>query len=734
MAAQVLLLALLVGPAGQAAAGELDPDTGRLVSAGPYAWGFEGRDFPGHGELRITASDPDEQDLGFDDVSARFVTDGAAGPTLEGRRMFLAGGRAATVTIDLRAIQWDLWGRRVEVRLWYRPVGTGTRPRATLRWGRLPGTSMSLPFLPTGRGTSDGWRELVAGPVDFDAGAVFPLASVVLADAQVPARGGQVRRDPEATYVVDALEVLDLGPAAVPSAACTLATETAACGAYGACLVGRCVDAGLVFGPLPPPPFRQGYLARKAWELYAIDGVRGTKDDLAGLAAEFQALAGTDSPREFWLAIRAAYQRLQDGHANAPIASATLYRLNSGACLHLGSADLLPEGGDAPLVFRVDPRVPFAAKLAPGDVLRRIDGLPAYAWMALAKTRLPVNGDPAADRIWATSDLLAAAMRLGARAEFARCAPAPDGTVAPCAEDRIETIVVDFADELGPGLWWGMRLPDWALLDGLPCDPRFLRAVESPQADDYAFAGFADLPDGTRVIQFNGVPHPSEDGGAWMSTVEAAVADAPGRVILDQRRGDGGTADPVLFVASLFMDRGSFPGFDLFPWTDGPAEGAALATLVGCGDAQSPWKGPMSYGLACGNYDRFRMPEGPPPLPDTRLVVLTGLDASGNDFLSEILAHRDPAVTRLVGMGPCLGAFGAINTFPAYGFEHFGGSMQVQDSAAAPVALAGPPLAFLSGHGTQPHDRVVQRQSDAVLGRDTLLERARAWLDGEVTP
>jgi len=45
-----------------------------------------------------------------------------------------------------------------------------------------------------------------------------------------------------------------------------------------------------------------------------------------------------------------------------------------------------------------------------------------------------------------------------------------------------------------------------------------------------------------------------------------------------------------------------------------------------------------------------------------------------------------------------------------------------------------PDGAALVAHGVEPDELVLPRQSDLILGKDTLAERALAWLRSEVTP
>lgn len=95
-----------------------------------------------------------------------------------------------------------------------------------------------LPFRqPTGRATDDGWEEWSSGPVDALLGGALPAYYIQIYDEQMPtARQGQSGYDFGALVLIDGIELVDLGPAAVPTAPCTLPVERATCGPDGACL------------------------------------------------------------------------------------------------------------------------------------------------------------------------------------------------------------------------------------------------------------------------------------------------------------------------------------------------------------------------------------------------------------------------------------------------------------------------------------------------------------------
>jgi len=118
------------------------------------------------------------------------------------------------------------------------------------------------------------------------------------------------------------------------------------------------------------------------------------------------------------------------------------------------------------------------------------------------------------------------------------------------------------------------------------------------------------------------------------------------------------------------------------------------------------------------------------------LAIVIGQDVSGNDFLTEVLRYRE-APTRIFGSPATYGAFGTVIGLPGLLGEFSGGAVQVSDSIffAEPWEFGsdGELPRFTTGIGVPPDELLLQRQSDAMIGVDTVLTRAEAWLE-EVQP
>lgn len=719
LARWLAVLAVGLGVPGAARAGELDPASGRLGFApGSYAVSFD--DPVSLSDLAPAFFDHEETPLDASALADQVRADGAG---LEGEGYLELGGEYAKLQLFPASLAPRFTGRRVEIRFWQRPEGT--RLRATLTWvqpdAEVPERQRLLGhfvFQPTGRATDDGWEEWTSGPVDFAAAGVAPLALIELEDVTL-ARSG-ITFDRHQRVRLDALEVLDLGPAAVPEASCTRLAQAQACGPFGACLLGRCVDAALRFGPaLVDPALRSDYLDRRLFEFRAFEGGRMPQSLVGGLTEAVETLRNETSAARFWPRIKEGVAALRDGHASAPMLGVgPNYEVtNLGVCVHYGEADLLPHGGPAPLIFSVEAENPIADQLAVGDVLTAIDGLPPYDWAVTAGLTANHGGDPAAFEVVIAPGLLAAAQLAGSVVTFARCA----ASGAPCAPGEVETITVDYGALAEETVWAG-RVPEW-LGHSQTCDYRFRRGVDHPDVRSYSFAGYAD--DGpVRTLIINGVPS-LYYGQDWANTVRAALDPPPAYLILDQRTGHGGGVDTTDFFMGLFLPQQDFDHIEIVPQVDRTLDATAWETLGGCHlqvDSND-----------CGGYWRwqfYEMGDVEPALrgvaATTRVAVVNSLDVSGNDFTSRLFTHRS-GPTRIFGPSPTFGAFGPIAGLPAHLDELHGGSMQFWDS----VFVTHPqdaPGGFATGVGVPPDQLVLQRQSDALLGVDTALEAARAWL------
>jgi hypothetical protein len=86
--------------------------------------------------------------------------------------------------------------------------------------------------------------------------------------------------------------------------------------------------------------------------------------------------------------------------------------------------------------------------------------------------------------------------------------------------------------------------------------------------------------------------------------------------------------------------------------------------------------------------------------------------------------------TRIFGMGPTYGGYGAFTGISTLDLGFLGGSLQRHDAFFAPGDALPTVFAFESGSGVWPDEVVLQKQSDAMAGVDTVVTAAKAWLLG----
>jgi hypothetical protein len=648
---------------------------------------------------------------------------------LEGLGFMGIGGSVSNLRLSLASLGPTLGGRRVEIRFWQQPAGT--RLRGALSWfltdAADPEHTLLLAMImlqPTGRATDDGWEEWTTGPVDFAAGGLVPAAVLELEDVQVrQAERMLVTFDGALGVRLDALEILDLGPAAVPTATCTGLDAGEICGPEGACVLGQCVDAVLRYGQTPrDEAIRADYVDRLLFEFRTFEGGRLPLANLGVLAAAADEARADPNPARFWPAIQRGVGALQDGHAMTPLPTYGARQLlsNLGVCLHLGEADLLPSGEAAPLVFSVSSANPVAEQLAVGDVLVAIDGLPPYEWAAALGWPAYHSGDPRAWPVIAAPGLVGRALVTGAPLTFARC-PQAGGVPTPCAAEDLVTIEIDLGALAGEPAWTG-ALPAW-LTDSASCDHRFRRGVEAPDVTSYFFAGHAD--DGpVRTLLINGVPSLYDGGEAWWGSVQAALSPPPPYLILDQRTGSGGGIETTDFLMGLLLTEADFDRMEILPSFEQPLDDARWAQLDACYQQQ---------GASCADSWRWSLHEYSQMEPalrgvagGIRVAVLNAYDVSGNDYTSKLFTYRG-APTRIFGPGPTYGAFGPVNALAAYLDEVYGARMQHWDTIFV-QRPDDPRVGFATGTGIDPDVRTLQRQSDALQGIDTTIAAARAWL------
>ncbi len=710
----LLVLAVAAAPA-TAQAAPFDEATGTVsLSGAALAWGFESlQSLPP--QLRLEARDEEGEE-----VAEEALLFTATSTPIEGEHGLWIG--KGVERIDLTFAQPEaLVGRRVEASLWMRPMGIGAA--ASMAWkegGRVLG---STPLQPTGRRTDDGWLEVSTGPVDFALGGrLLPLLAVRVSRLRAGAyHGGGLGSDPKGLVHLDALEIADLGPAAVPSVRCALATEPDDCGEHGICQLGRCVDGAAVTGRMPADALKDEYLDRRIFEVAHFFGNRVLDRTRPAFLAKMEAARQATSAIAFWGNVIDAYQAIEDAHGSPPYPT-MISRPGVGMCLHLGEANRLPDAATwpprrLPMVFYADPGSLVASRLERGDVLTSIDDLPVDLWVQMAGPQLRHFGSPAARAVAIAPEIAGVAAYTGARLGFSRC-PASIANTRVCEEEELVKVEVDFYELFGRRLWESGDVSTWSD-DYFTCDYRFNRLGGAVPTGEYYWTARGD--DGpVRILEANGVPYPGYSQ-QWADTVRGALAPTADYYVIDERVGYGGTFYGVDAICAPFADPTNPVVTETVPALDEALDEQALAAMGAC------WDESMGYS-GCASYTRYV--EGDfegwaGALATRRAAVLTSMDVSGNDWVTKLAKSR-PGLTRIFGPCPTFGGFGFVYSMASYLGEAYGGAGQVADSIIYRGARTS--LAFESGPGVEPDEVVYQTQSDAVAGRDTLYERAKAWL------
>ena len=720
---RVVAAALAIGSLAPCIAfGEFDPTKGKVVlDDANFVIDFDQPStLPGLGNILLFGDQ-------FNPLQQIPPADWVADPVaaIQGEGVLRLGRGVSAVYLGLDTVAPSLRERNATFTMWVRPQGAlpvveifySARDLASLEPSDFFAPFARVRLQPTGRATSDGWRELSSGPVDFSLhGQVEARFLQILDQRLLEATIYGIASNSDGEFLIDGLSITDNGARAVPDVPCALIDEAASCGDSGTCRFGRCVDAHAALGTPPPVGnVRAQYHDRLAFRMAMMAGGRFTQSLAPRFTDVLTDLETESRPAVYWSRFYRAFDDLGDGHISAPdwqIPSG----VGTGMCLYQGVADLLPTSTPniAPLIFDRDTTHPTAENLEEGDVLVAVDGIPPYDWLPLADRYLRYAGDPAGRTYVTTEQLPDAAVATGAVLTFERCR----GTGgAVCTSTEVETINVDLAALVAP-LWQGESL-DWN--DGPACDFRFRRDI-SP-FDPFGsgeYVSSRDLPGDIRSIFINGV----SGRRRWLQAVQTALTDLPDRVLLDERTGNGGTFEGVSALLGPFYSTNAQPFVQLVPQLRPELDDATVDIFLDC------YNDPL---LLCGNFGVLGLlddGEAPGTAVNARLAIVNGRDVSGNDYLPRALKDRPTGQTRIFAASPTYGAFGPIYTLPRILQELTGGSVQIQDTLFLP-AFNQRNFNFTTGNGVPPDDVVLQRQSDAVNGVDTLLEAAKAWLQGD---
>lgn len=633
--------------------------------------------------------------------AARFVSGGAS---LEGKGAVRVAGDRALVLGDAASLA-SVAASRVEIRFFARAEGAGPELRAVYAREAVDAARASYPYAQvvayrTGRATSDGWVELSTGPIDGSIRGAALSALVLVADGAAPSG---------ASFLVDALEIRRVPGELLSGGDCTVASEASVCKKGAVCIEGACTDAAAVYGALPPLETRRAIVARTATYLTTFQADRhGLAEAAAGFAKELPAVADSaQTPEAFFRPFAAAVGRARAAHTSAPFpmsVSGLAAAMNQSvryrgtelnACFGVVERDL-SGGGRGYAVYRAE----SPSALAVGDVLDTVDGEPVDTWVGrVAAENGLLAADPDSDRPTSAFMLSATLMRYGRTMSLRRCT----------ADAVCESVPVDL-DELRKHR---------ADVVPMTCSPRFKLAVtpDGADPDDYQTA-IAQTEGGITTVHTNG--EPPEDNQQWVQTVKAAFDGAPERMLIDKRRGDGGGGSALATWARYARRPSGFGLLTVFRVDSTAVDGPPTfldELFTRCNGRSSAGR------CALSSWETYPAAPGTAP---AKAAWLNVLDGSASDYATYFA--KGASGFRVFAPNRTMGLFGGLGVMAPFLPGWNGGTVQIQDSREGQTPPEWKAGAWRSGRGIEPDEIVVQRQSDLVAGRDTMLERARAWL------
>ncbi len=541
-------------------------------------------------------------------------------------------------------------------------------------------------LFPTGRMTSDGWVELANERIVID-GKRGPIHVGVFAPDGCEADAFEL--------VVDGTAVTE------PGRPCDSLSQPGACDAEEICTWGACRR---VRGWVPPIPAERAlvteYLGNRLRFLFGPYSNRSA--DLPAAEVAIEAMRHAQNPWAYWNAFLLGLRRLHDGHTSSGWSPADYIVRNPkplDVCFIEGDGDASHTQAPSNPDYR-DVLVSHAGALRnlglrSGDRLVRVDGRHPIAW---ARSLIEVS--------WSLSSA-------SNHSTFAEQAAALRGLISRYAK----TLDVVRCDANGCGDVESIDLAKVPALaseepfDSQLCDSRIGRHVPGApanhQGEDGVFAGFLnEVPTQER---FFGIEWDSlytttgQDGiGAALTKAVARIqTEGAAGVVFDHRRGTGGTLAGPQIIWNYAVKRHPLTFFQTRERAEDEqpslAEGMAL----------------FSKALTTFDVDEAGT-NGAAPVPTALLITD---DVSASDWLP--LGLKGQPNMRIFGPYQTSGAFStrlSLGYWLGLNYTLASGDSFVADGHS------------LNGFGVEPDVVVLPRQSDLMLGKDTVYEAALAWL------
>ncbi|APR84830.1 Hypothetical protein A7982_10179 [Minicystis rosea] len=552
-------------------------------------------------------------------------------------------------------------------------------------------------LFPTGRITSDGWVEVANDHIRVDGARLKWFAVALFATTSA---------------AVDAIEVVADGGEeqfpATPNAVCNGVTDAGACAPDQLCMWSECRN---VAGWVPPIPADRddvtAYLAARAHLLFGPYLERTV--DMPAVDVFLDQMRHAKDRGTYWNGFLAAVRRLHDGHTST--SGIGDYALQNpkpiSLCFLEGDADLTHDAAAKDPAY-LDVLVSHAGAdhnlgLHAGDRLVAIDGQHPIAW---ARSLVSVHvGQPGISNHTSfaelASELRSTIPRYAGTISVIRC----NGSESTCG--AVETLSITDLPADPPG----------TKVDRVTCDNRPQRHLPNSPKDhrtgSNVYAGLVNEADPAEKIygmeweSLYTTTGSDGVGAALKQAVSTWKTDARG-IILDHRTGFGGTilAPEILWSFciprrpnDLYVDR-------TFAEEEQPTQAAAKALFdAALGTVQMQYVG--------SNTANTTVP----------VALLLTEDVSASDWLAE--GMKGGPRTKLFAPFQTNGGF---STRYAFGYWlSMGYVMAVGDDIMADGSTH-------NGRGVEPDVVVLPKQSDLLVGKDTVFEAALAWVRGEVTP
>jgi hypothetical protein len=658
--------------------------------------------------------------------------------SIEGSRAFTmnAGGAVALELLDPLTFA-SLATKRVTISFWGHADGmepvllvsygiAADAPHGPSRWARVA-------TVRTGRETSDGWVEYTTGAID---GTVIdrPIHDLVLTGrVPTPSDTGLLLvttpPDAAASMSIDAIEIDAVPGAPTPPTACSQATLASACGPSGECMYGKCVDSSVVWGALPGGASQQQEIVDRSvqWGTRTLANRAALAGASSSWVAAMDALVSADAtPHSFWSGLNLLTNQLRDAHTHlgSPNADASYFAARppkeSGAldvCWGPMVDDL--EGGKLGygVIYAGGDPIAGVTPLERGDLLESIDGGDPQAWISSVWARYgePMPDDPAADMGPESVALSGMLTHLASTVGVRRCSVSGVCSSLP---------LISLGALTGQGVDMGATLTG----STSTCSTRFSSPVSGTLSAASPYAGitedlfvYSQLDSATLGLSFNGFENAPS---GWQPSIAAAEALPHANVLVDARDGHGGEIGLAEYLFQQFRDQ-SDPMF-LFLAGRGSFEAPDTTALVSfdwsaCGTAQA-----NRWTCVWSDIFSYTPSTTPAPFASSRVAWLDTNDVSCNDMLPLLLDGA--ANVRIFGPVPTYGAIGNDVPTPAPIAGWSSGSIAVADGRMASDVTTAQGAAWRSGTGVAPDQVVVQTVSDSLVGNDTVVSAARAWL------